>query len=216
MGKKSISRRVFPTRGTYAITPADGLTTATLLERADAALCNGIRVLQYRSKSSSNPEIVARAKALREICRRYDVPLIINDDIELAFQVDADGVHLGKDDADYRTLARDAGRRLIIGVSCYDSLARAREAVAAGVDYIAFGRFFPSTTKPHATPCSQHVLFEAAAEFALPIVAIGGITPHNGRALLDAGATMLATADGIFGQTESGAAARGFQELFDK
>ncbi len=207
--------RAFPQRGIYAITPDQHLAAGALLERTAAALQHGVRVLQYRRKAPLDAEGLTLLLTLRDLCHQFGAPLIINDDIELAYKVGADGVHLGKDDHDFRAPAGDTTRKLIIGVSCYDSLERAREAVAAGVDYIAFGRFYSSLTKPTATPCSLDVLRRAGAEFALPIVAIGGITPDNGSALLAAGAALLATVDGIFGQRDCGAATRRFQRLFN-
>ncbi len=210
------NRHAFPRRGIYAITPDQNLASGALLERTAAALQRGVRVVQYRRKAPPDAEGLTQLLALRDLCHQFGAPLIINDDIELAYTVGADGVHLGKDDHDFHALAGDPARQLIVGVSCYDSLPRAREAVAAGVDYIAFGRFYSSLTKPAATPCSLDVLRRARAEFALPIVAIGGITPDNGSALLAAGAALLATVEGIFGQRDCGEAARRFQSLFQQ
>jgi thiamine-phosphate pyrophosphorylase len=205
---------IFPRRGTYAITPDIPLTEA-LLSKIDIALNNGIQVIQYRHKTFATADTINAVIKLRGQCHARQIPLIINDDVELAYRVGADGVHLGKDDLDYRQILQNNPRRLWVGVSCYDSLDRARDAIAAGADYIAFGRFFPSTTKPLASPCSLAILQRAAQLTTLPIVAIGGITPDNGRALLAAGANLLATVEGIFGQSDCGAAARRFQQLFN-
>jgi thiamine-phosphate pyrophosphorylase len=139
---------------------------------------------------------------------------IVNDDLDLAAAVGADGVHLGRDDAHPRRARHRLGRRALIGISCYNQLERAREAQALGADYAAFGRFFPSHTKPSAVQADPELLRRARREIDLPLVAIGGITPENAGFLLDAGADMLAVVDGVFGADDVRAAARSFTELF--
>jgi thiamine-phosphate pyrophosphorylase len=144
------------------------------------------------------------------------VPLIINDDVELAVHCGAAGVHLGRDDADLATARARLGTGAIIGVSCYADLERAREAAAAGADYLAFGRFFPSQTKPEAVPADPALLAAARRELDLPLCAIGGITPANAAPLLEAGADLLAVIQGLFGQPDVRAAAARFQALFQQ
>jgi thiamine-phosphate pyrophosphorylase len=155
-----------------------------------------------------------QARALVELCRRYGVPLIVNDDLELAAEAGADGLHLGQNDADLTVARARLGASAIIGISCCNSLEYARQAVLAGADYLAFGRFFPSSSKPQAVQASIELLRQARREFSLPLVAIGGITPANGGDLLAAGADFLAVIYGLFGQPDIGAAARAYTRLF--
>lgn len=139
--------------------------------------------------------------------------MLINDSIELALQTGADGVHLGRDDGDIAAARQLLGKDAIIGVSCYNDIGRAQLAAAAGADYVAFGRFFPSGSKPLAAPAEIATLQQAKRLLNVPIVAIGGILPNNGRQLLDAGADLLAVIGGIFDQ-EPETAARAYQTLF--
>ncbi|MBS0430979.1 MAG: thiamine phosphate synthase [Proteobacteria bacterium] len=199
------------TGGLYAITdgPRDDLPEAAL-----AALAGGAALLQYRDKGHDAARRLREARALAGLCARHGVPLIVNDDVQLVLASGAAGVHLGEDDADIAQARAALGRDAVIGVSCYDSLERAREATAAGADYLAFGAFFPSITKPgarHATPA----LLRDAREFGLPLVAIGGITPDNGGPLIDAGADYLAVISGVFGARDIRAATRRYAKLFD-
>jgi thiamine-phosphate pyrophosphorylase len=153
------------------------------------------------------------ARELAALCNAFAVPLIINDDIELARASDAAGVHLGEDDEAIADARATLGDEAIIGVSCYDSPQRARDAAAAGANYLAFGAFFPSATKPgarHATPD----LLRGARGLGLPLVAIGGITHENGGPLIAAGADFLAVVSGVFGASDIRAAARHYVELF--
>ncbi len=204
----------FPRRGLYAITP-DGPHPRGFLESSvEDAIEGGAVAIQYRDKSEDEPRRQAEASALREICRRRQIPLIVNDDVALALAVDASGAHVGRDDAAIGTARARLGPDAIIGVSCYGSVERAMEAARQGADYVAFGRFFPSSTKPGAVPCSREVLEQARDAVSIPVVAIGGITPENGAALLTAGANVLAVIDGVFGRGDVRAAAAGFSDLF--
>ncbi len=202
---------MFLSGGLYAITAGEEVISATR-----AALAGGARLLQYRDKSDDSARRLAEAKALAALCREAGIPFLINDDIALARVVGADGVHLGRDDAAIDEARAILGANAIIGVSCYADLARAARLAAAGADYLAFGRFFPSRSKPDATPAPLAVLREARARFDLPLVAIGGITPENGATLIDAGADYLAVIDALFGQPDPRAAARAFQPLFHR
>ena len=145
----------------------------------------------------------SEAIQLRELCRQFSVPLIINDDITLAIEVDADGVHLGKSDSSIADAREQLGNKAIIGCSCYNDMDRAINAVSAGADYIAFGAFFPSPTKPDADHATPDIILRAKQQFDLPIVAIGGITPENGQTLIDAGADMLAVISGLYSSEDS-------------
>lgn len=198
-------------KGLYAIT--DG-PRADLLSAARAALEGGATMLQYRDKTHDAARRSCEACALATICGEFEVPLIVNDDVELALACGATGVHLGEDDHGIAEARAGLGGDAIIGVSCYDSLQRAREAAAAGADYLAFGAFFPSTTKPGARRAKPDLL-RNARKFGLPLVAIGGITAENGRSLIEAGADFLAVVSGVFGATDIRAAAHQYKNLFD-
>ena len=198
-------------RGLYAIT--DGRAEPALLAAVEAAIRGGARLVQYREKSADAARRPAEARALLELCRDHGVPLLINDDVELAAAVGADGVHLGKDDGELSAARVRLGPRAILGVSCYDSLERAVRAAHDGADYVAFGSFFPSASKPGATRAPLSLLAEARARISVPICAIGGITPANGRELVQAGADMLAVIQGLFGATDVHAAAKQYSAL---
>ncbi len=198
--------------GLYLLTP-DEPDTRRLLARV-AAVLDQARLLQYRNKTADARLRGEQALALLPLCRTAGVPLLINDDVGLARRTGADGVHLGKDDGDPFAARALLGADAIVGVSCYDDLARARAAAAAGADYVAFGAFFPSATKPGARRASPSLLRDAAA-LDVTRVAIGGITPDNGRALVDAGADLLAVISGVFDAPDPPAAARAYRALFE-
>lgn len=202
-----------PLRGLYLITPAEPPPGLTLIEAVAEALAGGAAMLQYRDKGADPERRGGEARALLHLCRHQGVPLIINDDLALAAAIGADGVHLGRDDPSPLTARALLGPRALIGVSCYSSIDRARTAAHEGADYLAFGRFFPSTSKPHAAPASP-ALLRKVKPLGLPLVAIGGITPENGAVLLAAGADMLAVIQGVFGQPHIRTACRAFNRLF--
>lgn len=202
-----------PSRGLYAITQPDNKTTDTLLDEVAAAIRGGAVIVQYRDK---NPiDAVATAAKLLELCRQHAVPLLINDNIELAASIGADGVHLGQTDGNIAQARKRLGQNAIIGVSCYNSLELAITAEAEGASYVAFGRFFPSTSKPLAAPAQLQTLHQAKAKLNLPIVAIGGILPENGQSLLEAGADLLAVIGGLF-DSEPEQSARAYFKLFEQ
>ena len=207
-------------RGLYAVTDGagahehSGADPRSLADRVALAIDGGAVMVQYRDKSGDRQRREREAGALRAVCARAAVPLIINDDVELAAHVGAEGVHLGREDAAPEDARRILGERAIIGVSCYNSLERARRAAEQGADYLAFGRFFPSRTKPGAVPAALSLLAAARAELDLPLVAIGGITPDNGARLIEAGADLLAVIHGVFGQSDPCSAARAYARLF--
>lgn len=177
------------------------------------AIAGGARLVQIRDKRRQ-PD-VEEISAIAELCRQQQVPLLINDSIELALEVGADGVHLGQSDTHLGEARQRLGRQAIIGITCHDRLALAIEAQTVGADYVAFGRFFPSQTKPEAPPADIEILRRASSTLQIPIVAIGGITPDNGASLISAGADMLAVIHGVFGQTDIEAAARKLCRCFD-
>jgi len=200
--------------GLYAIADSSYLAPQDFVTAADAALAGGARMLQYRDKHCAPTQRATIADALNDLCRRHAVLFIINDDVELAARVGATGVHLGRDDADIGAARAALGKDAIIGLSCYNQLERARAAQAAGADYVAFGSFFASRTKPQAVPATLDLLRSARAELKIPIVAIGGITPENGRSLIEAGADALAVIEGVFGQADMRTAAERYAQLF--
>jgi thiamine-phosphate pyrophosphorylase len=198
-------------RGLYLITP-DEADTPRLLARVAAVLPHAA-LLQYRNKAADAGLRQAQAEALAVLCREHGVPLVINDDAVLARAVAAAGVHLGEDDGDIVAARGLLGEDAIVGVSCYDDLSRAKAAAAAGASYIAFGAFFPSTTKPNARHATPNLLRDSAG-LGLPRVAIGGITPDNAGGLVEAGADLLAVIGGVFDAPDPPTAARAFQILF--
>ena len=200
--------------GLYAITDTALLADSVLVERVWQAIRGGATVIQYRDKQLPDESRRHQADALAALCSSHGVPLIINDDVALAAAVGAAGVHLGENDADLQAARRQLGTDAIIGVSCYNRLELALQAAASGADYVAFGRFFPSSTKPGAVQALPALLTEARQVLDIPVVAIGGITPENGRALVSAGAGLLAVIHGIFGQQDIEAAARRYSALF--
>lgn len=177
-----------------------------------AVLRGGAAVLQYRCKSAQRRR--DEGPALRDACRQAGVPFIVNDDLDLAEELAADGVHLGREDGSPAAACQRLGASAIVGVSCYDSVERAHDAEAAGASYVAFGRFFPSRTKPLAPQARPDILAAARSRLKIPVVAIGGITPANGGELLRAGADVLAVIDGVFGANDPEAAAQRLAALF--
>lgn len=199
-------------RGLYTITP-DETDTAELLRKVRLALLGGARLLQYRNKVADASLRLEQARALRELTLEFSVPLIINDDAILARQVDADGVHLGGEDGSVVAARAVLGSSKLIGVSCYNRLDLAHDAVRQGADYVAFGSFFVSSVKPGAVSASPDLLRQAHREIAVPLVAIGGITVHNGAQLLEAGADALAVISAVFSLADIQDAARQFSKL---
>jgi thiamine-phosphate pyrophosphorylase len=202
-------------RGLYAITP-DEQDTTRLVRAVEAALDGGARLVQYRSKSASTDLSIEQGAALLACCRRRGVPLIVNDSVELASRIRADGVHLGRDDDGVAFARRILGCGTIIGVSCYDRLELAFLAQDAGANYVAFGSFFPSSVKPGAPRPPLELLANARRSLRIPAVAIGGITLANAGPLIEAGAHMIAVIGAIFSASDIARATRELQQLFDR
>jgi len=213
-------------RGVYAITP-DEPRTVSLISQVSEALAGGVRLLQYRNKLADKVLAREQASALRKLTDDAGSRLIINDDFELALAVSADGVHLGRDDGriggafvNFDSLRRRASKinprndRFLIGISCYNEMDSARAAVAAGADYIAFGSFFPSPTKPRAAHAELWLIRDAKQEFSLPVVAIGGVTLENTPQLLAAGADAVAVISSLFDADNICSRAQIFSSLF--
>ena len=200
--------------GVYALTP-ETADTEHLLMQVEAALAGGVAAVQYRDKSGDVARRHEQASELVALCHRFNVPLIINDDLRLADLCDADGVHLGRDDSSLREARIILGKDKFIGASCYQSLELALAAQAAGADYVAFGSFFASPTKPVAGRAGLDLLRDAAPLIHVPLVAIGGITLGNAAQLLDAGADSLAVLSALFDAPDIRAAARDLNQLFE-
>jgi thiamine-phosphate pyrophosphorylase len=200
--------------GLYAITP-DTRNTPALLEKVEAALSGGARLLQYRNKTASAALRLTQGRALLALCWKFQVPLIINDHLELALALDAHGLHVGGEDGSASEARKQLGPDKILGVSCYSRLESAVDAVAAGATYVAFGGFYPSKVKPGANSrTSISLLGEAKRSLDVPIVAIGGITLGNAPALVTAGADSVAVITALFEAPDIRGAARSFRNLF--
>lgn len=198
--------------GLYAITDS-GLLQGRLLTAVADALAGGARIVQYRDKSSDPVRRRQEATALLALCRRHDVPLLINDDVGLARDIGADGVHLGQGDAALADARHQLGAQAIIGITCHDSLDLAAAAAAGGADYLAFGALFSSASKPGARRCPPAILSEAR-RFRLPLVAIGGITPDNAKDVIAAGADALAVIASLWQTTDIVGRAHQFSQEF--
>lgn len=201
--------------GLYAITDSKLTPPATLIASVEAAIRGGAVMVQYREKTAPAPERLAQARNLQSLCAKAGVLLLINDDPELAKRVGAAGVHLGQTDGSAEHARDLLGDDAIIGITCHADPGLAETAANAGADYLAFGRFFTSSTKPDA-PAAEPGILAQAKRLGLPVTAIGGITTENGELLIRAGADLLAVVGGLFGGTPEATEhkARTFQRLF--
>ena len=204
-------------RGLYAITPCSSiqdLSTSELLSRTRQVLEGGARIIQYREKQHPDDIREEQATRIKALCEEFGVTLLINDDVALAEKIEADGVHLGQEDLSLEDARRRLGREAIIGISCYNQLELAIEAEKQGADYVAFGRFFPSSSKPDAVQADLELLKTALSELSVPVTCIGGITPENAKMLVSAGADMLAVIEAVFGAENIRETAAEFKRLF--
>ena len=199
--------------GLYAVTP-DEPDTGFLTAKVRDVLAGGATVVQYRNKTANAALRLAQATALSKACRDHDVPLIINDYLELALEIDADGVHLGGDDGSIAAARKKLGPDKILGASCYNLLQKAIDAQRTGASYVAFGSFFASGIKPGAVHAPLGLLREAKEKLTVPVVAIGGITQANAPQLIAAGAGSVAVISALFDAPDVKLAAREFCELF--
>lgn len=203
-------------RGLYAITDCDNLPTQELLAVTEEILRAGAAALQYRDKSANHDKRKYEAERLRELCGKHDCLFIINDDVQLAGTAGSDGVHLGREDCDCKTARDELGPDAIIGVSCYDSLEAAQEAVADGADYVAFGSFYPTMSKQKTAAAGPEIIKQAKARIPVPIVAIGGITPANCRVLVENGADLLAVIGSVYRAADPYSTVREFNRVIDE
>jgi thiamine-phosphate pyrophosphorylase len=202
-------------RGVYAITDSALLPNDNLLiAKVEAALRGGISMVQYRDKSSDTQKRTHQAFVLRDLCTHYRVPLIINDDVQLAIVVNADGVHLGQQDVALVQARQLLGSEKIIGITCHASLTHAKKAEANSADYVAFGSCFSSPTKPNALHVSLQTLAEAKQQLHIPVVAIGGINYENAHSIIHTGVDMIAVISSLFTQENVTQAAQQLVSLF--
>lgn len=203
--------------GVYAITDPDLLPDEeTLLTAVEQALLGGAAMIQYRNKKATPAVREQQADALRRLCNRFSIPLLINDDVDLCLGSGADGVHLGQSDCGLSLARRRLGPQAIIGISCHAREELAEAAQSEGASYVALGRFFPSRTKPQAPVATLDDLRRIRRRINLPLVAIGGINAENGGPLVEAGADMLAAIHHLFSTTRVRQRTRAMTRLFQR
>lgn len=200
-------------QGLYLVTP-DWDDTARLLDVSEQALQAGTAMLQYRQKTASEALRYEQAGKLQQLCRRYGVPLIINDHLQLCRELNAEGIHVGGMDAGVAEARGALGPHKIVGASCYGRLQRAHEAVAAGASYVAFGGFYPSRVKQYDVSTPPAIVAQARAVLDVPLVVIGGMTPHNAQPLVAQGAHLVAAISSVYQAEDAGKAVRAFRALF--
>ena len=203
-------------RGLYVITDERLIPRKRLVETVEKAIKGGAKVVQLREKESSSEELLRLARELLKLTRRYNLPLIINDHLEIARDIGAEGVHIGQHDASLTKARRVLGNRAMIGVSCYGSIERGIEAYEEGADYLAFGTPFFTPTKPDRQPTSFDILKEAKRVIPkIPIFAIGGITPQNVASVLETGVDGIAVITSVFGSADPEKASRQLSAFFE-
>lgn len=185
-------------QGIYVLSDALLSPTQTILSQMKRVLESGVSVIQFRDKYASDAQIELTCKALQALCTQYNALFIIDDRAELVKKIDADGLHVGKEDMDYLEARALLGDNKIIGVSCYGDIQRAQHYEAIGADYVAFGSFFPSPTKPNSPVVPLHVLQEAKAILRVPICAIGGINVDNIKDVAHSGVEMYALISAVY------------------
>lgn len=200
-------------QGLYPVTP-DWDDTERLLSVSEMALRGGAVMLQYRHKTAGAAQALQQAGALLALCRRYGVPLIVNDNLDLCLHIDADGIHVGGTDSKVCDVRAAVGNGKIVGASCYGSLALAQEAAQAGASYLAFGGFYPSQVKQYEVGTAPVLIAQAKASIALPVVVIGGMTVENAAPLVAQGADMVAVISSVYAAREPQAAARAFNAMW--
>lgn len=205
--------RSYMIKGLYVVTP-DIADTALLCTLVTAAIAGGASIVQYRNKQANHLLQTQQARALLPICRQHQVPLIINDSIKICLTLDADGVHLGAEDGNLNAARARLGAGKILGASCYNRFDLAQAAHQAGVDYVAFGACFASSTKPDAAVASLDLFRRAQQELNIPSVAIGGITLENAALAISAGAASIAVINAIFSADDVKSTAQQFTQLF--
>ena len=209
-----IDMRLARDKGLYIVTDCGQPDVATLIGKTEKILDTGIAILQYRDKSDDQRLRHQTAQTLKDMCYRTGTDFLINDDVRLAMDIGADGVHLGKDDMPVDAARSLLGDSAIIGISCYNDIQAARQAQARGADYVAFGSFYQTRTKSGTVRAWPGLLSAAKEELSVPVAAIGGITHENGRELIDAGADLLAVVSSVYHVDDPVQAVLKFNTLF--
>ena len=199
--------------GLYAITP-ELENTGDLLDKTRQVLEGGAQLVQYRNKSANRILLREQAGLLLQLCREYTVPLIINDYLDLTIEIGADGLHVGQHDAAIAKARNQLGDNKIIGASCYNNLNLALQAEKEGVDYVAFGAFFPSLTKPNTVSATMNLIAEAKNKITVPIVGIGGIRLTNAKKIIQSGCAAIAVCNDLFQSVNIKAKAAQYAQLF--
>jgi len=202
--------------GLYAITDEKLIAEADFEQVIKSALQGGTHIIQYRDKSDNRKKRVRQASVLRALCEQYRAICIINDDLELAIEVNAHGIHLGKDDTSLKEARQMLGPDAIIGVSCYNDLSLALDAEKNSADYVAFGAFFSSPTKPHAAQAKLEIISQAKQQLTIPVCSIGGITEKNIGLVIQHGADMAAVISGLFSANDCKSAAQNLNRHFTR
>ena len=206
-------RDSFIIKGLYAITP-DSADLNTLIQKTQLAIEGGAFMVQYRSKIHDRDVKMQQCAAILRLCREYDVPCIVNDDVEICRILKADGVHLGEKDDNIAEVRHILGEDAIIGSSCYDQLNRAKQAQKEGASYVAFGAVFPTPTKPNAPRTTLELLRKAKSEIQIPIVAIGGITMNNAHDVIETGIDAIAVITCLYESNSIKETAETFSQMF--
>ena len=200
-------------RGLYLVTP-DWNDTEKLIAATEQAIEGGATLLQYRHKTASEALRLEQASALLALCRRLQVPLIINDHLDLCERIDADGIHVGGTDASVAEVRASIGKEKIVGASCYGDMQLARDAASAGASYVAFGGFYPSLVKKYEVATSPNIITQALSELSLPLCVIGGMTPQNARPLIELGSHSVAAISSVYATSDHRSAAAEFASMF--
>ena len=203
-------------KGLYAITDEGLITEDHFSQAVESALQGGARIIQYRDKSENQKKRQRQASTVKSLCKQYQAVCIINDDIELARTVNADGVHLGKHDTLISKARQALGREAIIGISCYNDIDLAIAAEKNSADYVAFGAMFSSSTKPQAANAGVNLISEAKQKLSIPVCAIGGITEKNIQQLIQQGVDMTAIINGLFSADDIREMAISLSRHFDR
>jgi thiamine-phosphate pyrophosphorylase len=202
-------------RGLYAITNENFSEKKKWLSDIENAIHGGVKIIQYRSKTNDEEFEIQRAVPLKRLCEKHNCTLIINDNALLAKKINADGLHIGKNDISIKEAKKILGENSIIGVSCYNDIGRARSAEKNYASYVAFGSFFQSMTKPAAASADIKILKRAKSELSIPICAIGGINRENAKDVINTGVDMIALMSGIFLVSDINHEARHISSLFN-
>lgn len=212
----AVNKHAHKLKGLYAITDENLIAEENFTQIIESALQGGTKIIQYRDKSVNQQKRFQQASLVNSLCKQYQAAFIINDDVELARAVNADGVHLGKDDASLTQARQTLGDNAIIGVSCYNDLSLAIKAENNTADYVAFGAIFSSPTKPHANIAGLDIISQAKQQLSIPVCTIGGITHKNIQQVIQHGADMTAVISSLFSTNDIKHAAEELNRYFNK